>query len=218
MVINPESLTADSISRALSILSALEATTFLKGKIQMISLKVPEEGFLNGSSIKSLSKKLPGIIVCAIERDNNLLIPKGSTKLQYGDEINITGSMKDIKDFLEYTDLKTEKTKNVIICGGSSIAMYLVKNLIDMGMKVKIIEINEERCKLLSEKIPKALIINGDVNLIYTVYEKEKVVMLEEITPKDFWLESTEKKYELRSYKGVMLSKSHEEKDIFIIN
>ena len=43
-----------------------------------------------------------------------------------------------------------------------------------MGMKVKIIEINEERCKLLSEKIPKALIINGDVNLIYTVYEKRK--------------------------------------------
>ena len=174
MVINPESLTADSISRALSILSALETTTFLKGKIQMISLKVPEEGFLNGSSINSLSKKLPGIIVCAIERDNNLLIPKGSTKLQYGDKINITGSMKDIKDFLEYTDLKTEKTKNVIICGGSSIAMYLVKNLIDMGIKVKIIETNEERCKLLSEKIPKALIINGDVNLIYTVYEKRK--------------------------------------------
>ena len=47
--------------------------------------------------------------------------------------------------------------------------MYLAKNLIDMGMKVKIIEINEERCKLLNEKLPKALIINGDVNLIYTV-------------------------------------------------
>lgn len=63
MVINPESLTADSISRALSILSALEATTFLKGKIQMISLKVQEEVFLNGSSINYLSKKIPGIIV-----------------------------------------------------------------------------------------------------------------------------------------------------------
>ena len=36
MVINPESLTADSISRALSILSALEETTFLKGKMQII--------------------------------------------------------------------------------------------------------------------------------------------------------------------------------------
>jgi trk system potassium uptake protein TrkA len=110
--------------------------------------------------------------VCAIERDNNLLIPKGSTRLQSGDKINITGSMKDIKDFLEYTDLKTEKTKNVIICGGSSIAMYLAKNLIDMGMKVKIIEINEERCKLLSEKLPKALIINGDVSDQYVLYEE----------------------------------------------
>lgn len=48
--------------------------------------------------------------------------------------------------------------------------------------------------------------------------KKEKVVMLEEITPKHFWLESPEKKDELRSYKGVMLSKSHEEIDIFKIN
>ena len=48
--------------------------------------------------------------------------------------------------------------------------------------------------------------------------KKEKVVMLEEITPKDFLLESTENKDELRSYKGVILSKSHEEKDMFKIN
>ena len=48
--------------------------------------------------------------------------------------------------------------------------------------------------------------------------KKEKVVMLEEITPKHFWLESPEKKDELRSYKGVMLSMSHEEIDIFKIN
>jgi hypothetical protein len=60
--------------------------------------------------------------------------------------------------------------------------------------------------------------VHGDVNLIYVVYEKEKVVMLEEITPKDFWLESTEMKDEIKSYKGVMLSKSHKELDMFKIN
>ena len=42
--------------------------------------------------------------------------------------------------------------------------------------------------------------------------------MLEEITPKDFWLESTEMKDEIKLYKGVMLSKSHKELDMFKIN
>ena len=50
--------------------------------------------------------------------------------------------------------------------------MYLTKQLIDMGMKVKLIEINEERCKVLSEKLPKALIINGDVSDQYVLYEE----------------------------------------------
>lgn len=171
MVINPELMTANKIARALSIPSALEETTFFKGRIQMISIKVKENSVLDGITITNLSKKVKGVIVCTVERDNVILVPKGNTRLQMNDKINITGSPKDITSFLKYTDL-SEKTKNVIICGGSSIGMYLTKNLIDLGMKVKLIEINEERCKFLSEKLPKALIINGDVSDQYVLYEE----------------------------------------------
>jgi len=172
MVINPELLTANKIARALSIPSALEETTFLKGKIQMISIKIKEKSILEGHTVHALSKKFKDVIICTVERNNVIIVPKGSTKLQANDKINITGSPKDINKFLKYTNLISEKTKNVIICGGSDIGMYLAKNLIDMGMKVKIIEINEERCKFLSEQLPKALIINGDVSDQYVLYEE----------------------------------------------
>ena len=172
MVINPELLTADKISRALSIPSALEETTFLKGKIQMISLKIKEKSVLDGITIHNLAKKFNDVIVCTVERDNVIIVPKGNTKLQVNDKINITGSPKNINKFLEYTNLISEKTKQVIICGGSDISMYLAKILIDMGMKVKIIEINEDRCKVLSEQLPKALIINGDVSDQYVLFEE----------------------------------------------
>jgi len=171
MVINPELMTANKIARALSIPSALEETTFFKGRIQMISIKVKEKSVLDGITINSLSKKIKGVIVCTVERNNVILVPKGHTKLQVNDKINITGSPKDISLFLKYTDL-SEKTKDVIICGGSSISIYLTKILLDMGMKVKLIEINEERCRVLSEKLPKALIINGDVSDQYVLYEE----------------------------------------------
>ena len=171
MVINPELMTASKIARALSIPSALEETTFFKGRVQMISIKVKENSVLDGITVNALSKKVSGVIVCTVEKDNVILVPKGNTKLEVNNKINITGSPKDINAFLKYADLH-EKTKDVIICGGSSIGMYLTKQLTDIGMKVKLIEINEERCKFLSEQLPKALIINGDVSDQYVLYEE----------------------------------------------
>ncbi len=172
MTINPELLTAMQIARALSIPSALEATTFLKGKIQMISLKVKKDSILDGESIHSISKKNQGIIICRIDRKGKIIIPTGSIKLQSNDIINVTGSAKNINLFLEYANLISEKTKNVIICGGSNTSMYLAKFLLDMNIKVKIIEIDNERCKFLSENLPKALIINADVSDQDVLYEE----------------------------------------------
>lgn len=58
--------------------------------------------------------------------------------------------------------------------------------------------------------------IHGIITLHYTVYKKEKVIVLNTITPKDILLEGH--KDELMNYKGVMLSKSHTEKDKFKID
>ena len=101
-----------------------------------------------------------------------MIIPKGSTKIQINDKIHIVGTIKEIKDFLEYSELIEQQTKKVIICGGSNTAVYLAKNLLDLKMQVKIIEIDPERCKVLSETLPKALIINGDVSDQNILYEE----------------------------------------------
>ena len=58
--------------------------------------------------------------------------------------------------------------------------------------------------------------VHGDVVLHYTVYENQKIVMLNNITPDDILTEGHQK--ELSTYKGVPISKSHAEKDMFKIN
>ena len=173
MTINPEALAASQIAQALSIPSALDATSFFKGRMEVISLRVKDNSKLNGISIKELSKKIKNkIIVCAIERQDEVIIPSGDIKLFIGDKIHITGKRKDINTFLKYTKLISEKTKKVMIAGGSSITLYLSKILIDMGMYVKIIEKDEQRCKFLSEEIPGALIIQGDISNQNILYEE----------------------------------------------
>lgn len=172
MTINPEKLTAQHIARILSIPSALDATTFFKGRIQMVSLKVKENNYLEGLTIANLNKKLKGrIIVCAIERDNKIIIPRGTTKIQKKDNLHITGTPKNIIEFLKLVDLD-DKTQKVIISGGGATSVYLAKYLDEMGMATKIIELNEERSNFLSEKLPNTLIINGDASDQELLYEE----------------------------------------------
>ena len=58
--------------------------------------------------------------------------------------------------------------------------------------------------------------VHGDIVLHYTVYENQKIVMLDTIDPEDILTEGHQK--ELSTYKGVMVSKSHADKDMFKIN
>lgn len=58
--------------------------------------------------------------------------------------------------------------------------------------------------------------VHGDIVLHYTVYANQKIVMLDTITPEEILREGHQK--ELTTYKGVMVSKSHADKDIFKIN
>lgn len=58
--------------------------------------------------------------------------------------------------------------------------------------------------------------VHGDITLHYVVYNNEKIVMLDTITPEDILSEGHQS--ELQTYKGVMVSKEHSDKDIFKIN
>ena len=58
--------------------------------------------------------------------------------------------------------------------------------------------------------------VHGDVKLHYTVYEDSKIVLLTNITP-DSILEEGHRS-ELATYKGVMISKTNAQKDMFKVN
>lgn len=90
----------------------------------------------------------------------------------------------------------------------------------DGDFKGIIISKNTKECITKYElKLPTDRIfakVHGDVKLLYTVYEKQKLVMLDTLTPEEILSEGHQK--ELSTYKGVMVSKSHADRDMFKIN
>ena len=163
MSINPEMVAAEEIVRLIQIPSALEVDTFAKGKISLVGLRIPEGSVLDGLKMKNLNSKVGAeALVCVAEHEGEVVIPNGDYVLHSGDMISARLSMVEINSFLNNIGIKAKKIKNVMLAGGGTIGYYLARRLIDLRIRVKIIEKNPERCEELAELLPKAMIICGD--------------------------------------------------------
>lgn len=77
----------------------------------------------------------------------------------------------------------------------------------------------DETTKRFELKLPTDMLfakVHGYIKLHYVVYQNKKIVMLDTITPESILTEGHQT--ELSTYKGVMVSKEHSEKDMFKIN
>ena len=163
MVVNPEMETATEICRALRFPSALNMETFARGRVELAEIKVQPDSILNGQPLFSLPDRLRvKILVCAVQRDGEIVIPDGNFVIQTGDKIHVTASHAELAAFFKVMGIYKQKARSVLIIGGGKIAHYLALQLLDAGMQVKIIEHDRQRCHELSDWLPKATVIHGD--------------------------------------------------------
>ncbi len=163
MIINPELTCASSISRLLEIPSALDFTTFAKGRANLIKFSIPEGSIVNQMSVIDFAKKIHSkTLICAIEREHEVIIPDGNTILLENDKMYVIIPPSELHSLLSKIGIKAKPIKNVLIAGGSKIAYYLTKRLEEARIRVKIIEKDFKSCERLSELLPHTLIIHGD--------------------------------------------------------
>ena len=163
MAINPDLLAAQELFNILKLPSAAKIETFSRRDFEMIELKLRQESVLDGVSLIELRKKYDvKLLVCVVQRDNEVFIPDGSFVLKSGDKIGITATTSEILRFLKMLGVMQKQARNIMILGGSRTAYYLSKMLMGIGNTVKIVEKDHKRCLELSETLPNAVIINGD--------------------------------------------------------
>ncbi len=163
MMVNPEFHTANEIARMLRYPNAIHVETFAKGRLDLAEMKVTPGSILDGLSLAAVPSKLKlHLLICAVQRGDEITIPDGSFVLQGGDKIHITAPHSEIGDFYKQVGEFKSRVKSAMIIGGGRITYYLASQLIELGIGVKIIELNEERCEFLSECFPKAQVLCAD--------------------------------------------------------
>lgn len=163
MIINPEMMTADEIMNVINFPEAISIESFAKGNVEMIEIYVSEKSPLVGAKLASFYEKFQvQILVCAIQRGEEVVIPDGNFVIMPKDKIHLTATKANLKLFLQKIGLAETKIKDALIIGGGKISLYLAKKLLKNKFKVKIIEKDLQRCIELNELLPSATIIHGD--------------------------------------------------------
>lgn len=163
MTINPERTAAMEIYRMLRFPSFLKRETFAKGRAQIVEVLLRQDFPFFGRPLAHLSElSRIGALICAVKRGNEVYIPDGRFRLQPGDKIYATAPTQNQTGLINMLGVDVGQIRHVMIVGGSNIAFYLAEQLLASGIEVNIIEQKPERCTVLADQLPKAVVINAD--------------------------------------------------------
>lgn len=162
LVINPEYATATEISRLLRLPNAANIETFYRGRVELVGFRLQKDDFLVGKTLASLKLRDIDVLFCAVERGGAAYIPHGSFELLEDDMVYVIGEPLGISRFFKALGRYAPRIRNVFITGGGRITYFLTNILDRLGMRTKIVEFDESRCRYLAEAFPSSLIIQGD--------------------------------------------------------
>ena len=162
-IVNPELETARYIAKYLLKGTVVNIESFADGRVGMIDLGVNSIPELVGKKLRDIDI-LDSVLVAAVSRGGEMLIPHGETMLDSWDTVYLFGKREALQRFAaaHFSDKGKRVTKSVMILGGGRSGYYLASRLRQNGIAVKIIEKDEAQCQYLVENLPDVLVIHGD--------------------------------------------------------
>lgn len=163
VIIYPEQIVTEHISRLLDYPGALQVLDFAGGRVQLVAVKAYYGGPMVGEELREIRKHMPGIDtrVAAIFRRGQPIIPEGDTVVEVGDEVFFIAAREHIRQVMAEMRRVDQGYKRIIIAGGGNIGHRLALN-IEHQFNVKLIERDYNRCRFLSEDLNRTIVLHGD--------------------------------------------------------
>jgi len=163
MIVNPEQDTATEIFNLINLPAIVQVERFAKGRVLLVEIVAEAGCALIGETLISLGKKLnTRVLICAVQRGDEVVIPSGNFAIQEGDRIYVTSDAKALRDFLSEINVVKSRLKNIMIVGGSRIAYYLAYELAKKKHNIKLIESNKAVAEELAEELERVTVVYGN--------------------------------------------------------
>lgn len=159
-IVNPELLTARYIANSIEFPNALSVEHFVGGRVMLMAFKIKEGNPLVGQDLQQFRKTFKDILIGVIARGQEVIIPDGTTRIETGDIIYVTGQRQAMVSF--HNRIKPQTVKNFMAIGAGKIAYYLMTILKNTKVQVKILEVDQKRAEFFSREFPNLHVVHGD--------------------------------------------------------
>ena len=161
LLLSLDDLAAEELVKTVRQNKGFGVDNFAEGKVQLRRFVLAEGGPFTGQLVKDL--KLPaGMLITAIDRSHEVLVPGGSDDLRADDEIFVLGEPKAIAAFEKRIGHKQPKARSVVVYGGSGIALQVAQALQREHVDVRVIVEDRERAEALSEVLKGVVVLHAD--------------------------------------------------------
>ena len=164
VLISPELLLTQYISRLIEYPGALQVLDFADGRAQLVATEAEAGGQLVGKKLYVLRHHMPGSSdarLAAIYRHGKLILPKGDTVIEENDLVFFLAARRHIPAVLKELRPMGSPIRRVILAGGGNIGKNLARRL-ERDHHVKIIESDPARAEDIAEELSKTIVLVGD--------------------------------------------------------
>jgi len=164
LLINPQQVVTDEIFRIISYEASTEAAEFAEGRVVFLGYSISRTSPLAGVSLKELSgvRGIYRMIVTAIARKHETIIPRGEDVIQEGDIVYFVCNKRDLPAINYLFEFEKQPLKTAFVLGGDRVGESLVRKLTSIGVRVTLIEHDQALCERLAEDLDDVVVLNAE--------------------------------------------------------
>ncbi|MBN1771606.1 MAG: Trk system potassium transporter TrkA [Deltaproteobacteria bacterium] len=162
-VINPEEEAARRIARTLEVPGALDVVQFVGGRVLLVGMRIDADHPLAGRPLLQFRppEGIPLRVAC-LEYRGKVTVPSGTDVVEPGAIAYFACLREHASAVLQLAGRSTDPVRSVLIFGAENLTIYLALALRDRQVRVKILSSDPERCRETAERLPEALVVQGD--------------------------------------------------------
>ncbi len=163
-LIYPEKLASQVIIGLLGEAGTMELVEFSHGKLSLASYKLEEGMQVVGLTLRQVDRLFDEVelLIAAVTREGETLIPKGNDTLQRGDIIHLISTQKGINCWRKLIGTSVLQVNTLFVLGASRMGLRTCLDLEGKVKTIKLFENDREKCEQIAPLLHDTLLIRGD--------------------------------------------------------
>lgn len=162
LIINPRQVVADEICNMVTYTAATEVGEFADGRVVFLGYPIHRDCPLAGVSLKTLGaiRGLYRMVVTAITRNGDTIIPRGEDVVQEGDILYFVCNKSDLAAITNLFGFEDHQSSNFFILGGGGVGLEVARRLSELNYRVKLVERDPKRCRRVAQRLEDVHVLN----------------------------------------------------------